>query len=230
MWELVRQGDGIAPKVLLLLAFWGWHSGSLGVHPCRLGGSTRKVGLLLCYKNYDILQSFPEIQLYNEPHTHIHKTDCFCRDWPLNRCLGPFLELALKIEQDIQKPSLWVQSSWRCLGGTKVCRENRGQESCSLPCQIREASCLHGGGGRPTALPVTGGYLKLFKCTRDLREKRFCWPLFFSQSQWLKISISLGSLLGWFAVVLFCASDNICKPVPLRHSPKIVNDNHNKNN
>lgn len=64
--------------------------------------------------------------------THIQKTECFCRDWPLTRCLGPFLELALKIEQDIQKPSLWVQSSWRCLGRTKVCRENRGQGGCSF--------------------------------------------------------------------------------------------------
>ena len=168
VWELVRRGDGIAPKVLLLLAFWGWHSEFLGVCPHRLGKSTREAGLLLCYKNYDILQSSPEIQLCNEPHTHTK--DCFCRDWPLNRCLGPFLELALKIEQNIQKPSLWVQNSWRCLGKTKVCRENRGQEGCSFPCQIRDSSCLHGGGGRLAAPPVTGGYLKLFKCIRDFRE------------------------------------------------------------
>ena len=118
-------------------------------------------------------------------HTHIHKTDCFCRDWPLNRCLGPFLELALKIEQDIQKPSLWVQSSWRCLGGTKVCRENRGQESCSLPCQIREASCLHGGGGRPTALPVTGGYLKLLNAPGTSEKKDSAGlSSFHSRSDW----------------------------------------------
>lgn len=135
--EFVRWGDGIVPKVLFLLALWSRGTGSLGIHPPGLGKSTGRADLLLCYKSHDMLHSTPEIQLWNEK-----KKGCFCRDWPLSRCLGPFLELALKIEQDVQKPSpecaKWLKASGEDKGSVG---RTEARKPTPFLCQMREAFC-----------------------------------------------------------------------------------------
>ena len=131
-------------------------------------------------------------------HTHTHETDCFCRDWPLNRCLDPFLELALKIEQDIQKPSLWVQSSWRCIwGGQRYVGRTEARKATPFPCQIREHSCPQGAEGNWRLLLSREAIWSSSNAPGTSENKDSAGlSLSFPQSQCLKISISLGSLLG----------------------------------
>lgn len=70
------------------------------------------------------------------------KKAVFCRDWPLSRCLGPFLELALKIEQDVQKPSpecaKWLKASGEDKGSVG---RTEARKPTPFLCQMREAFC-----------------------------------------------------------------------------------------